>query len=163
MKKIILFLTAAVILNAAGAWKTDIAGDNQTAVFYNDDGENAIKNKKMKIFAMAGPGNWMEKKFDLSQLPPEWKNNVGGASIRIYMQLADQSKAVKKRPRENGFTEKMIVQINGKNKIYSTGHPLWPTARKWVDIPISTEELQGDKLVVRIGKVKSDTKRFQLK
>ena len=49
MKKIILFLTAAVILNAAGAWKTDIAGDNQTAVFYNDNGENAIKNKKMKI------------------------------------------------------------------------------------------------------------------
>jgi len=157
VKKIILFLTAAVILNAAGAWKTDIAGDNQTAVFYNDDGENAIKNKKMKIFAMAGPGNWMEKKFDLSQLPPEWKNNVGGASIRIYMQLADQSKAVKKRPRENGFTEQMIIQINGKNKIYSTGDPLWPTAKKWVDIPISTEELQGDELVIRIGKIKSDT------
>lgn len=149
----------AMLFAASGfaAWETQISPDGKSAVFGNDTGDAAIKNKKMKLFSMASNGNWIEKVFDLTKLPPEWKNSCGSAALRIYMQVADQSRAVKKLPKLNGFTEELVIMINGKKKIYPVGSTLFPRALKWVDIPITADELKGDTLTFRMGKVKSAT------
>ena len=149
----------AMLFAASGfaAWETQISPDGKSAVFGNDTGDAAIKNKKMKLFSMASDGNWIEKVFDLTKLPPEWKKSCGSAALRIYMQVADQSRAVKKLPKLNGFTEKLVIMINGKKKIFPVGSTLFPRALKWVDIPITADELKGDTLTFRMGKVKSAT------
>lgn len=149
----------ALFFAASGfaAWETQIASDGKSAVFGNDTGDTAIRAKKMKLFSMASAGNWIEKVFDLTKLPPEWKNSCGSAALRIYMQVADQSKAVKKLPNLNGFTEELVIEINGEKKIYPVGSSSFPRAMRWVDIPLSAEVLKGDKLVLRIGKIKSAT------
>ena len=157
MKRLLLLLAAASLLGASGAWKTEVQQDGGAAVFGNDNGDEAVKSRKIALFSMASAGNRIEKVFDLTQLPEEWKNGVGSAALRIYMQAADQSKAVKKLPNANGFTEELVIEINGEKETYPVGAAIFPRTMRWADIPISAKHLKGDKLTVRIGKVGSAT------
>ncbi|MBE6378096.1 MAG: carbohydrate-binding protein [Lentisphaerae bacterium] len=150
-------IVSCVLTGVYAQWKTEVTPDGQSAVFSNDSGDAAIKNKKIFKFSMASNGNWIEKSFDLTALPAEWKNGAGSAAIRIFMQVADQSKAVKKLPNLNGFTEELAIEINGEKKIYPVGSQMFPRSMRWADIPLSADLLKGDKLVLRIGKIKSAT------
>ena len=156
--KFFSIVTAMLLaLSSFSAWETQTAPDGNSAVFCNDHGNEAVKNKKVLLFSMSSSGNRIEKKFDLTALPAEWKNGAGGAALRIYMQVADQSKAVKKLPVLNGFTEELEIEINGEKKIFPVGSSLFPRSIRWVDIPLSVELLKKDSLIIRIGKVKSTT------
>ena len=98
-------------------------------------GDAAIKAKANHPFAMAGSGNQLKKVFDLTQLPAEWRNNIGSAALRMYCVVADQSRAVKKLPQLNGFTEEIVMEINGERTVIPTGSDMWSTSSRWRDIP----------------------------
>lgn len=143
-----------MLMNCFADWKTEKQGED-AIVLYND-AEDAVKNGKMKVLPLIGGNVWMSKTFDLTQLPEEWRGQIGSAALRIYMQAADQSVAVRKIPR-NGLTEQLKILVNGHEMILNTSDSRFPSVKRWTDIAIPAEWVKGDKLDVKIHKVESKT------
>ncbi len=143
-----------MLMNCFADWKTEKQGED-AIVLYND-AEDAVKNGRMKVLPLIGGNVWMSKTFDLTQLPEEWRGQIGSAALRIYMQAADQSVAVRKIPR-NGLTEQLKILVNGHEMILNTSDSRFPSVKRWTDIAIPAEWVKGDKLDVKIHKVESKT------
>ena len=143
-----------MFLNVCAAWQIE-KNSADTITFHNDDAA-ALKNKKVKMLALIGGNTVISKTFDLTQLPAEWRDQVGAAALRIYMQVGDQSEAVRKIPK-NGLTEQLKIIVNGHEMILKTSDYRLPSDRKWTDIAIPAEWIKGDKLEVRFHKINSKT------
>ncbi len=150
----ILFSALIFATEIFAGWRTTNP-DSESIILFNDS-EDAVKSKQVKLLPLVGNGTWALKNFDLTQLPAEWQENIGGAALRIYLQSADQSEAVRKIPR-NGFTEQLEILVNGNSIVLGTGDPRLPTSRKWADIPINAAWVKGKQLEVKIHKLNSPT------
>ena len=155
LKKVIAAgIAGFMFLGVSAAWKTEKNGAD-AITFYNDDAA-APKNKKVKMLPLIRDNTRIKKTFDLTQLPAQWRDQVGAAALRIYMQVGDQSEAVRKIPK-NGLTEQLKIIVNGNEMILKTSDYRLPSDRKWTDIAIPAEWLKSDKLEVTIHKINSKT------
>jgi hypothetical protein len=78
MKKLIVTLCALFMLSAYAEWKTELLNDGQQIQLFNDI-SNAHKDKSCKWLPLINNSVWMQKTFDLTQLPTEWRSNIGNA------------------------------------------------------------------------------------
>ena len=153
-KAIVVGIAGFMFLNVCAAWKTEKISTD-TITFYNDDAD-ALKNKKVKFLPLIGGNVLMSKTFDLTQLPAGWHDRFKAAALRIYMQVGDQSEAVRKIPK-NGLTEQLKILVNGNEMILNTSDYRLSCDRKWVDISIPAEWVNGDKLEIKLHKIDSKT------
>ena len=156
MKKYLITLSALIMLGAYADWQTAALNDGQSIQLFNDSGK-AEQNKTRKWLPLIQNSVWMQKTFDLTRLPEEWRSNIGSAEVWIYCQAADQSVAVKKLPQKNGLTEEVEVIVNGNAQVLKLSDPVFPSYRNWAKIKIDPALITGNTLTVQIHKMPSAT------
>lgn len=156
MRKFFIFISALFMFGAYAEWKTELLNDGQQIQLFNDI-SNAHKDKSYKWLPLINNSVWMQKTFDLTQLPTEWRSNIGNAELWFFCQAADQSVAVKKLPQRNGLTEEAEIIVNNNPFTIKLADPRIPSYRNWAKIKIDPAWITGDLLTVKIHKKASAT------
>ena len=157
MKKTCIALALLSVCALSAQWQAKVAENEKSIELSCDSVKFDAKKKPQKVFPMVLEGLWIQKTFDLTRLPPDWRTGIREASLRIYCFVADQSVAVRKLPQRNGLTEELELFVAGKPIRILMSDKTFRGWWNWASIPIPVEAVTGDQLVVRLHKVRSST------
>ena len=80
-----LALAAVLLLSPAPVHADTLHVTDDTFVKENNPGQNFGSNKKVKVKAKAGKDQWGFAKFDISVLEPNVGDDVGKATLRLWI------------------------------------------------------------------------------